>query len=167
MKKLLLVRHAKSGWENTTASDFERTLNDRGKKDAPVMAQRLIDKGVSIDGFISSPAKRAKKTAELFAETFKEDKKEIIYIADLYIALPEIFLDAISKTDDKFSTIAVFSHNPGITDFANTLTDARVDDMPTCSIFAVYVDTDNWNDFSSASKKFWFFDYPKAGQEHK
>ena len=65
-KILLLVRHAKSSWEIGTLSDFERSLNERGKKDAPMMAKRLIDKKIKIDAFVASPAKRAKKTAELF-----------------------------------------------------------------------------------------------------
>jgi len=59
-------------------------------------------------------------------------------------------------------TIAIFSHNPGITDFANLLTDTRIDNMPTCSVFAVKADIRNWEDFEKASKQFWFFDFPKS-----
>ncbi|HEY0356372.1 MAG TPA: histidine phosphatase family protein [Flavisolibacter sp.] len=61
MKTLLLVRHAKSSWDAPGLSDFDRPLNERGKNDAPEMAKRLKAKGVSIDLFVSSPAKRAKK----------------------------------------------------------------------------------------------------------
>src|SRR5688572_33492950 len=66
MKQLLLVRHAKSSWDDFSIKDFNRPLNGRGKKDAPVMAKRLRDKDIKIDAFISSPAKRARKTAESF-----------------------------------------------------------------------------------------------------
>ncbi len=163
MKKLLLIRHAKSSWDNTTISDFERTLNDRGKKDAPVMAKRLLEKNISIDAFISSPAKRARKTAELFTEVYKKEKQPIIFIEELYAAVADTFFDVLSNTDDNYSTIAVFSHNPGITDFANMLTNAKIDEMPTCSIFGVTIDTKKWIDLSSARKEFWFFDYPKSG----
>ena len=68
----------------------------------------------------------------------------------------------ISKTDDRFETIAVFSHNEGISDFANSLTDTRIDDIPTCGIFAVKIKTEHWISFQEAEKEFWFFDSPKA-----
>ena len=64
-KTLLIVRHAKSSWEIGTLNDFERPLNDRGKKDAPMMARRLMDRNISVDAFVTSPAKRAKKTQNL------------------------------------------------------------------------------------------------------
>jgi phosphohistidine phosphatase len=164
LKSLLLVRHAKSDWADASLKDFDRPLNERGKRDAPVMAHRLLDKKVSIDAFISSPAKRAKKTAELFASQYKKDKKDIILFEELYLADPEIFFNVISQTDDDYSSIAVFSHNEGITQFANQISDVRVDDMPTCSIFAVKMKLKKWKDFREAEKEFWFFDYPKSNQ---
>jgi phosphohistidine phosphatase len=161
-KRLLLIRHAKSDWHDASLKDFDRPLNDRGKRDAPVMAHRLIDKKVKIDAFISSPAKRAKKTAELFAAQFKKDKKDIIFFEELYLADPPVFFEVISKIDNDFDTIAVFSHNEGITNFANQLCDVRIDDMPTCSIFAVKIEAKKWKDFKEAEKEFWFFDFPKS-----
>ena len=65
-KTLLIIRHAKSSWDIGTLTDFERPLNERGKRDAPEMAARLKKRNIKIDAFVSSPAKRAKKTAELF-----------------------------------------------------------------------------------------------------
>lgn len=164
MKSLLLIRHAKSDWADLSLKDFDRPLNDRGKRDAPIMAHRLLDKKVKIDAFISSPAKRAKKTAELFASQYKANKKDIILFDKLYLADTEAFFDVISQTDDDYSTIAVFSHNEGITNFANQLSDVRVDDMPTCSIFAVKMKLKKWKDFREAEREFWFFDYPKSNQ---
>ena len=55
MKTLLIIRHAKSNWDATALNDFERSLNERGKKDAPVMAQRLLDRKIDINTFVSSP----------------------------------------------------------------------------------------------------------------
>ena len=69
-KILLIIRHAKSNWDIETLNDFERPLNERGKKDAPVMAQKLKERNILIDAFVASPAKRAKKTAELFIEEY-------------------------------------------------------------------------------------------------
>jgi phosphohistidine phosphatase len=165
MKQLLLVRHAKSDWSTPSLSDFDRPLNDRGKKDAPVMAERLLDKKIKIDAFISSPAKRAKKTASIFAKAYKIDKDDIIFKEVLYGAAVDAFYDVISKVSDKYESIAVFSHNPGITDFANSLTEARIDNIPTCGIFAIKIDTKHWKDFAEAKKELLFVDYPKAEHE--
>lgn len=162
MKHILIIRHAKSSWDDPGQPDFERPLNERGKRDAPQMAQRLLARSISIDAFISSPAKRARKTATLFAEEFKFDKDSIHLVPELYHAAPEQFFDAISQAPVKAGTIAVFSHNPGITEFVNLLTEVRIDDMPTCAIFGVQVDTAHWSQFREAAKTFWFFDYPKS-----
>jgi phosphohistidine phosphatase len=161
MKHLLLIRHAKSSWDDFSIKDFDRPLNDRGKNDAPMMAQRLLDKKIKIDAFIASPAKRARKTAELFVKQYKTNKGNIVFFDALYLASPSIFSQVISKTDDRFDTIAVFSHNDGITAFANTLTNTKTDNIPTCGIFAVKIKAKHWSDFPAAEKEFWFFEYPK------
>ncbi|MEP6596380.1 MAG: histidine phosphatase family protein [Ginsengibacter sp.] len=161
-KTLLLVRHAKSSWDDVTLPDFDRPLNHRGKKDAPRMAKRLKDKKVNIDAFISSPAKRAKKTAEFFIEEFKRDTEEIILVPALYHAAIDDFYQAIHDADNKFKSIALFSHNPGITAFANEIVNkAELDNMPTSSVFGVKTNINNWSEFKEATKEFWFFDYPK------
>ena len=164
MKTVLLIRHAKSSWEDLTMDDFDRPLNDRGKRDAPEMAKRLIQKGQKVDLLISSPAKRARKTAMLFAEEFKFDKDKIKFHDYLYHASSENFERAIASAPESVEIIAIFSHNPGITSFANELTDVRVDDMPTCAIFAASADVQHWKEFRNAPHKFLFFDYPKAGK---
>lgn len=161
MKQLILVRHAKSDWGDPSLSDFDRPLNERGKQDAPVMAHRLLDNKVKIDAFISSPAKRARKTARIFAKVYKEKKDNMIFRDELYGAAENVFWDVITKADNKADSIAVFSHNPGITNFANLLTSTRIDNIPTCGIFAVKADCDKWKNFKEAEKEFWFFDYPK------
>lgn len=160
MKTVLLIRHAKSSWDNTTLKDFDRTLNERGLRDAPVMARRLLDKNIAIQGFISSPAVRAISTCTIFARVYGKENNIIIY-KDLYEAPPLVFSKVIKTADNALNSIAIFAHNPGITDFANSLTNTRVDDMPTCAIFAVQANVNNWADFEHAGKTFLFFDYPK------
>lgn len=160
MKSVIVIRHAKSSWDTASLSDFERPLNDRGKRDAVEMAQRLLKRGVKMDAFISSPAKRAKKTAEAFAREL--DMNNIIFQDGLYHASPSFLFDTIADCDDRFNCIAVFSHNPGITDFVNTLTvDIRTDNVPTCGMFAVKSRIDRWKNFALTSNEFWFYDYPK------
>ena len=162
MKILLLIRHAKSSWSDADKSDFDRPLNARGLKDADEMPIRLLSRISSIDAFISSPAKRAKATAEKFAAAYKAGKEKILFAEGLYLAHESFFYELVSDTSDSFNTIAVFSHNPGITEFANTLTqDIKTDNIPTCGIFAVKSAVDKWKDFGAARKELLFYDYPK------
>lgn len=165
MKTVLLVRHAKSSWDNLFISDFDRPLNDRGKKNAPEMGKRLKKMRLTIDLFLSSPAERAKKTAELFASELDYPKKQIEFIPELYHAAPPVFDQVIGQAPDSADVIALFSHNPGITDYVNQLTETRVDNMPTAAIFAVKADIEHWRDFPQAKKSFVFFDYPKSTRD--
>ena len=161
-KSLLLVRHAKSSWEDIHQKDFDRPLNDRGKKDAPEMAKRIRkEKDVKLDTIITSPAKRAMATAKYFAEEFDVKKKKIIEADELYEASITNFYEAVNKLDDNFNIVGLFSHNPGITAFVNSLSQTHIDDMPTCAVFAIHIKTDSWKNFKEAEKEFWFFDYPK------
>jgi phosphohistidine phosphatase len=162
MKQLFLIRHAKSSWDSATMKDFDRPLNERGKKDAPIMAKRLASKKIKLDALLSSTANRALITAQYFAEEFRIKKKDIIQIPELYHANPKGFYKVIEHADDELFNIAVISHNPGITEFINELTDKKIMDMPTCGIFAIKIHSNTWKDFTSATKDFWFFDYPKS-----
>ena len=161
LKKLIIIRHAKSD-QSFFGNDFERPLNDRGKHDAPEMAKRLSDNKIKPDALVASPAARAKKTAELFAENLHLPAAEIIFISALYHAASEVFYEVISNLPDELNTVAVFSHNPGITDFVNSLdTGIQTDNMPTCAVFAVSADITEWSGFNKVKKEFLFFDYPK------
>jgi phosphohistidine phosphatase len=165
MKSLLIIRHAKSSWDKDILNDFDRPLNERGKKDAPSMARRLIKAKIQIDQFVSSSAKRARSTAELFAKEFGISDKEILLLPELYHASPQTFKEVVAGLDDRFECVALFSHNPGITSFVNSLTTTRLDDMPTAGIFGVHSPADRWLEFQTAIPQFWFFDYPKAGKD--
>ena len=161
MKTLIVVRHAKSSWNEPGTNDLQRPLNKRGKKDAPEMAKRLRKRGFKIDLFLCSPAQRAFATASYFADEYNAGKKSIAVEEKLYNALPDSFYEVLSTLSDEYKTVALFSHNPGITDFVNTLTQVRVDDMPTCAMYAVTADTNKWISFEDAPRLFLFFDYPK------
>ncbi len=161
MKSLLVIRHAKSSWDNLYITDFERSLNDRGRSDAPAMASRLLDKKITIDLYISSPAKRARETAELFLKEVNRKKSELILEPALYEATVPVFYKVVQSLNPASGIVAIFSHNPGITEFINGLTTTKIPDMPTCSVFAIKIDTGHWLHFDQAEKDFWFFDYPK------
>lgn len=161
MKTLLIIRHAKSGWDNPSLADFDRTLTERGKGDAAMMAKRLISSSVKIDGFVSSPAKRAKKTAKIFMKENGKDEKDLLLIPSLYEASVKDYYQVVENLDDKNDTVAIFAHNPTITDFINSLECSPIYNMPTCAVFALKIKTDFWKEFSEAEKEFLFFDYPK------
>lgn len=162
MKQLLIIRHAKSSWDFSNLNDFDRPLNERGHTDAPIMAKRLLQKNISIDAFVSSTAKRAFSTAFYFSNAYGKKEKDIVQVAELYHAPIHVFYNVIEHLENEYHSVAIFSHNPGITDFVNELTDVKINDMPTCGIFAIKVHTNNWLDFEIARKEFLFFDYPKA-----
>jgi len=156
------VRHAKSSWDDSMMADFDRPLNERGKQDAPLMAKRLLDKNIAIDYFLSSPAKRARKTAAYFQKAYGLDNTRLVLLQPLYHPAHAAFIEAIASVPDECQHIALFSHNPGITDFANSLTDAvRIDNMPTCGVFGITIQISSWKDFSAGRPAFWFFDAPK------
>lgn len=164
MKTVYIIRHAKSGWVDVTLSDIERPLNERGKKDAEDMAKRLRDRDPDISLFISSPAKRALKTAKSFCKEYHVDAADLLVVPELYQAPADVFYEVIKNIKDKHEHVALFSHNPGISEFVNSLdSGVRIDTMPTCAIFAIAIDSDSWADFKTAEKKFLFFDYPKNG----
>lgn len=165
MKTLILVRHAKSSWAEIGLSDFERPLNDRGKKDAPEMAKRIANRKIAIDLLVSSPAKRARKTANIFAETLLMDPKQIQFVPELYLAGVHDFERVVKSIDDQYQSVVIFSHNPGITEFANSLTPVRIDDMPTCAVYAMTSNSSSWKNFPDSEKSFLFFDYPKSTGE--
>ncbi|HEV3413026.1 MAG TPA: histidine phosphatase family protein [Puia sp.] len=162
MKTLLIIRHAKSSWDNINTPDIERPLNDRGKKDAPAMARKVIKKGIRVDCLVSSPARRTRSTAQLFAREFNIKDNDIVILNELYHAPPAVFQQVIIGLKDEDNTVALFSHNPGITAFVNTLSTVRLDNMPTCAVFAVKSDSPKWSEFFTANREFLFFDYPKS-----
>jgi len=137
MKNLILIRHAKSKWDDATLSDRERSLSKRGKRDAPVMGQLLKEKNLSPDRILSSPAKRALKTAKLIAEAIGYPKKQIDIREEIYMQGLEALLELVSKLDDDWNRVYLTGHNPELTELANRLTGADIENVPTCGIVSV------------------------------
>lgn len=160
MKTIMLVRHAKSSHTFGVSSDFDRPLNERGFREASEMGKRLFKKNTVIDQFVSSPAIRAKSTAELFVAEYDRKLKEILLIPTLYHSDSDHFNEVISRLDDQYDHVAIFSHNPGITDFATSLTNTHISHMPTCSVFGVTAHINSWKDFRAADKSYLFFYKP-------
>lgn len=161
MKRLTLLRHAKSSWSQSGLSDHDRPLNHRGQHDAPVMGRRLITHGVRPSLILTSSAKRARETAKLVAREIGYPIEFLQTEKSLYLADPETILEVIEQQDDTFSDIVICIHNPGITDLANRLSSQSIDNVPTCGMIVIEVDTDSWSEISSSRRKFINFDYPK------
>ena len=144
MKTLVLVRHAKSDWPPFTP-DFDRPLAERGINDAHKMAEFLLNSGVKIDQFITSPAMRAKTTCSIFAAKYQKEYSED---ADLYHANNKEFFTAISKADENANSLAIFSHNEGISEFASTLHGDYIG-FKTCAVAIFELNSENWIDFKN------------------
>ena len=128
-----------------------------------LMAERLKQRKIQPDLLVSSTARRAMETCNHFADTLGCGTGNILKVPALYHAPSLVFYDVIRQLPATANTIGVFAHNPGITDFVNSLCeDVRLDSMPTCGLFAVECPITEWTAFPGAAKSFLFFDYPKA-----
>ncbi|MHA6697294.1 SixA phosphatase family protein [Chryseobacterium sp. A321] len=157
MKTLFLIRHAKSDWTHEV-EDFQRPLNERGHQNARGMAKFLLESGFEIDSFVSSPAKRALTTCRYFAETF--GNSAIKKVEDLYEPLLEDFYKTIERTSDEFNSIALFSHNPTISEFLSDLV-SESREFSTCTVAIVKTYCESWSEFSGAEKTLTHFLLPK------
>lgn len=144
MKQVVIVRHAKAvpyGYEN----DFERDLTDRGENDADKLGKELKRKGIQADVIISSPAKRALKTARIFAENLDFEKNRIQEIQNIYDGLTTTeFLQLIHQLPESAGTALFFGHNPGFHYFVSNLLKNFTGDMPTCSTVVIRFEVDSW-----------------------
>ncbi len=161
MKKLVIIRHAKSDWADPLLADHARPLAERGFRDAPRMAQRLKKKGIFPDAILTSDARRALSTALLTAENLKLEKDDIQVSNKLYEASSAEILSEIKKVSDEIETLFVFGHNPGLN---NLIADfgGEIDNLPTAGQFGFIFESDSWNEIAARNAKVWFFDYPKA-----
>ncbi len=161
MKRLYLVRHAKSSWKDPELDDFDRPLNKRGKRDAPFMGQRLREADVRPDLILSSPAKRAAKTVKIIAALIEYPLRKIHWRESLYGAGTLTLLQILHQIDDSVAQVMLVGHNPGLTLLAECLTGEAVDNIPTTGIFAVDLDITSWAMAGEGSGTSVFFDYPK------
>ena len=159
-KRLLIIRHAKSDWNDPKLPDFDRPLNSRGLRNAPEMAERLLKKHLIPQQIVSSPAKRAITTAEYFGGVFDIEKNEIRQEKDIYEASASRLLKLINELDNQYNFIPIFGHNPGLSDLVRNLTGDGFN-IPTCGIVLIRLFVDDWQLISKGTGELQFFDYPK------
>lgn len=161
---LYLVRHAKSDWAYEGLADIDRPLNERGYRDAPVMAARVAKLGHEPDQIVTSPAVRALTTALIFARQFEHDAGEVTLEPRLYEASPTAFMHVIGEQLDAVKKLMVFAHNPALTDVASDLSGVAFSNVPTTGVVCVRFDCPepaSWAEALRKPGKLEFFEYPK------
>lgn len=164
-KQLLLVRHGKSDWAGSNTADFDRPLNHRGHKNAPEMAARISGQQLIPELIVSSPAKRAITTAQHFATVWKMPHQNIQKEPSIYEANTTALLKVVNRLNNDCDRIALFGHNPGLTDFVNYLTNGHFYEMPTAGVVVIDFPFDDWFLVSQHTGSLLFFDYPKSTEE--
>ena len=142
MKRILLMRHAKSDWGAQYATDFERSLNARGQRDAPIMAAFMAAHNLLPELIVSSPAQRAKMTAEFVARE-RTFAGEFIFDQRIYLASPAMLLEVIQELPDAVETAMLVGHNPGMEDIIELLCGGVVR-MPTAAIASLRLQGETW-----------------------
>ncbi|MGE5943854.1 MAG: SixA phosphatase family protein [Flavobacteriales bacterium] len=150
MKKLIVVRHAKSSWEND-AIDHKRLLASRGFEDAKIVSDALKQVDLNIDCILSSDAYRAKTTAELFVANLNLDINLLKFNHELYDFSGEKLLKTIKSTSNSCSQLMIFGHNHAITFFVNKFGDKYIDNVPTCGVVIIEFDINDWNDLKKGN----------------
>ena len=164
MKTLTIFRHAKSSWDFPDLTDHDRPLNKRGKRDAPIMGERLKESGIRPSLIVSSPAVRAWKTARTVAKQIGYPVEFLQREPGLYHAGVNKLLDIIAVQDDGFNNIVIVGHNPGLTDLANELVPGLTSNLPTAGFIAIRIDTDDWDLRTRESADLLVYDYPKKSR---
>jgi phosphohistidine phosphatase len=163
VKRLILVRHAKSSWKDASLADFDRPLNKRGKQDVQVMGNRLAQRGIAPDCIVSSPARRARRTARAVAETLDYPEEDILFEDVIYEAGVPDLLQVVRCLDDSDDEVILVGHNPGFTDLCNRLSGETIANLPTCAAACIAFDLSSWSQVGPETGELAFFDYPKRG----
>ncbi|MFT5833889.1 MAG: phosphohistidine phosphatase [Cognaticolwellia sp.] len=161
MKTVVFIRHAKSSWKFMDLTDFQRPLNKRGLRDAPIMGERLQKRKIFPDLIVSSTAVRAYATAKIIAKKLNYKIDDIQQKAEIYESSRETVLNILRELPNKKNIVFVFGHNPTFTTLANYFSNDYIPNVPTCGMVAIDFEIDKWQDLDQAGSCFSFFDYPK------
>ena len=161
IKTLYIIRHAKSDWSDAKASDFERGLNKRGKKDLNIISSFVSIKDIRPDLILSSPALRAQITADRLAKSV-EYSGRIHYMEELYAVRPKTLINILSLQDNQYSSIFLIGHNPELTELANLMLKENFAKLPTLGVLAIELDIESWEDIGDGVEgKIDLFIFPK------
>lgn len=160
-KDLFIIRHAKSDW-SFRVDDFDRPLNSRGFDDAPLMAKWLIEQEYKPDLLLSSPAKRALTTAQIFSEILRFPIQNIDTDARIYESNKQGVLEVINALRMELESVVLFGHNPTISELIAYLSDRTYEEIPTCGVVHLhFADAEHWNEISAGTGIILRYVYPK------
>ncbi len=155
MKRIILLRHAKTEPYDYHKDDFKRNLTVRGVSDSHLITHELKKKGYSIDKIISSAANRTKQTSELFAEDFGIAQELIVYKKEIYEGVTtQDFLNLLSKTEEEIETVLFVGHNPDIARLAYRLTTSFEHYVPTCCAIVLEAEIEKWQELGNQELTF-------------
>ncbi len=161
LRRLTLLRHAKSAVQEAGIDDHDRPLAQRGQQDAPVMGRRLLARGSRPTLFLTSSALRARHTAQIVAREIGYPAEFLQREPELYLATPKQIMAVVAGQGDSYRDIIICGHNPGLTELANQLTDSDIDNIPTCGMAIIDLELDSWSAITTAAGRLHLFDYPK------
>jgi phosphohistidine phosphatase len=150
MKTLLVLRHAKSSWNDPELDDHERPLNERGRRDGPRMGKLVREHGLVPDIVISSDALRARLTAEAVAEAARYAGK-ILFDPRLYMASAADILSLLRTVRQNVETVMIIGHNPGLEKLVEELTGER-QELPTAALAHIVLEIDQWRDLTLSTR---------------
>jgi len=164
MKKLTLIRHAKSSWEDPTLDDFDRPLNRRGERDLPAMAQRVRDFGLEPDRLLTSGALRAFTTAKALVDALELNSEQMLVQPELYETHYQTLLHQLQQQSDHWHHLMVVGHNPGLENLGYYLTHERLAKFPTAAVLHIHLRINRWCELAEFCGSVELFDYPKLHQ---
>lgn len=163
MKKIHLIRHAKSSWKDDSLTDIDRPLNTRGIRTCRFMARHIYNAGCCFDNVFCSPAVRAQSTIELISRLIREINIEWNTDAELYTFDSENLFKWFGSHDESISELLMIGHNPALTDFCNELSNSNISNIPTCGYVQLTIRKDcHWREISEVSAELTTFLRPKA-----
>ena len=162
MKKLHLLRHAKSSWEDMSLADVNRPLNTRGKKACPIMAEKILEAGCQFDNVFCSVARRTRDTIQGIADAMPKLNFTWTVEDELYSFDYGTVLSWCRRLDNSLEEVLIVGHNPAITNLSNYLNNGRyIDNVPTCGYVQLVFEGD-WGDLSKGCAKLSYFLTPKS-----
>jgi phosphohistidine phosphatase len=159
MKKILIMRHAKSDWGDSSLSDMQRPLNERGKRDAPQMGLELKNRNLIPDIIISSPAVRAAETARAVAKK-SGFSGEIVFEEGFYHGHLDTIMETLQKLPETCNNVMIFGHNPTWETLVSRLS-GKYHEMPTAAVAVLICKGKTWKELSFSNCKLDFILTPK------
>lgn len=162
LKKILIMRHAKSSWNNGSLKDFDRPLNERGMKDAPRMGKYLKEQGIIPDQLIGSPALRAKQTLLKLSDELGFDHEKIIWDEDLYFRSSLSYIHALNRMKEQSSVVLIAGHYPMVSDVVSKLAGRELTEhFSTATIACLEAEIDQWENLDEGMCKLKWMKKPK------